>query len=121
MTAEMLPFERLLLWGEQISTPHALHMTLSETYHLDTTTQKLPYDSLLAEVPRHVRLPEAVQVEEALGETFGSCHISAAAAVGEGVAAAQTEPVAEILVQLRVCCQASFISAEERRETTSCN
>lgn len=100
---------------------HALHVILPETYHLTTTTQKLPNDSLLAEVARHIRLPEAVQVEEALGETFGSCHISAAAAVGEGVAAAQTEPVTEVLVQLRVCRQASFISAEEHKETTSCN
>lgn len=65
---------------------------------------------------RHVRLPEAVQVEEALGETFGRCHVSAAAAVGEGVTAAQTEPVAEVLVQLRVRRQASFISAEEHRK-----
>lgn len=91
-------------------------MKLCEIDDFATTTQKLPNDSLLAEVTRHVRLPEAVQVEEALGQTFGGSHISVAAAVGEGVTAAQTEPVAEILVQLRVCRQASFVSAAEHRE-----
>lgn len=61
---------------------------------------------------RHIRLSEAVQVKEALGQTFGGRHISAAAAVGERVAAAQAEPVAEVLVQLGVCRQAGFVSAE---------
>lgn len=84
------------------SFPTGIRMKMPEICG-SATTRKLPSDSLLAEVPRHVRLPEAVQVEEALGETLGRRHISAAAAVGEGVAAAQTEPVAEILVQLRVC------------------
>lgn len=75
--------------------------------------------SLLAEVARHVRLPEAVQVEEALGEASGGGHVGPVAAVGEGIAGAQTQPVAEVLVQLRVRRQAGLVPAERRAETRS--
>lgn len=57
---------------------------------------------LLAEVTRYIRLPEAVQVEETFGQAFGRCHIGTMAAVGQGVTAAQAQPVTEVLVQLGV-------------------
>lgn len=60
---------------------------------------------------RHIRLPEAVQVEKTLGQTLGGCHVGAVASVGEGVAAAQTQSVAEVLVQLRVGRQAGLVPA----------
>lgn len=60
---------------------------------------------------RHIRLPEAVQVEKTLGQTFGGCHVGAVASVGEGVAAAQTQPVTEVLVQLRVGRQTGLVPA----------
>ena len=62
-------------------------------------------------MPCDVRLPEAVQVEEAFGEASGGRRIGAVAAVGQGVAAAQAQPVAEVLVQLRVRRQASLLPA----------
>lgn len=70
-------------------------------------------------MPRHVGLPEAVQVEEAFGQTSGSRHVPAVAAVGQGVTAAQTEPVAE--VQLGVCGQTDPLPAERGtgRETVN--
>lgn len=61
---------------------------------------------------RHIGLPEAIQVEETLGQAFGGCHVGTLTAVGEGVAAAQTQPVAEVLVQLRVCRQTGLLPAE---------
>lgn len=60
----------------------------------------------------YVWLPEAVQVEEAFGEAFCGRHVGVVAAVGEGVAAAQTKPVTEVLVQLRICGQAGLVPAE---------
>lgn len=65
---------------------------------------------------RHVGLPEAVQVEEAFGQTFGGRHVPTVAAVGQGVAAAQTQTVAQVLVQLRVCRQAGLLPADKREE-----
>lgn len=64
----------------------------------------------------YVRLPETIQVEEAFGEAFGSCHIGTVAAVGEGVAAAQTQPLAQVLVQLRICGQSGLLPAERVEE-----
>lgn len=52
---------------------------------------------------RHVGLPKAIQVEETFGQAFGGCHVGAVTAIGEGVTAAQTQPVTEVLVQLRIC------------------
>lgn len=63
---------------------------------------------------RNIGLPEAVQVEETLGQAFGGCHVGTVAAVGEGVAAAQTQPLAEVLVQLRICRQTGLLPAERR-------
>jgi len=74
-----------------------------------------PGRSLLAEVARHVGLPEAVQVEEPLGQTARRRHVGPVAAVGQRVAAAQTEPLAELLVQLRVRRQPGLVSAERVR------
>lgn len=67
--------------------------------------------SLFAEVARNIRLPETVQVEETLGQSFGGGHVGAVAAVREGVAAAQTQPVAEVVVQLRICRQTGLVPA----------
>lgn len=67
--------------------------------------------SLLAEVPRHVGLPEAVQVVEALGQTLGGRHVRPVAAVGERVAAAQAQPLAEVLLQLGVGGQTGLVPA----------
>lgn len=61
---------------------------------------------------RHVRLPESIQVKETLGESFGGCHVATVTAVGEGVAAAQTQPVTEVLVQLGVRRQTGLLPAD---------
>lgn len=61
---------------------------------------------------RHIGLPEAIQVKETFGQSFGGCHVGTVAAIGEGVAAAQTQPVTEVLVQLRICRQTGLLPAE---------
>lgn len=71
--------------------------------------------SLLAEVSRHVGLPEAVQGEEPLGQPPGGRYVGPPAAVGEGVAALQNQPVAEVLVRLRVRRQTGLVPAERVR------
>lgn len=71
----------------------------------------LSANSLLAEVARNIRLPEAVQVEETLGQSFGGGHVGAVAAVRERVTAAQAQPVAEVVVQLRIRRQAGLLPA----------
>lgn len=76
--------------------------TKSWVYFLELNRQGVRR-SLLAEVTRYVRLPEAVQVEEALGEALGRGNVGTVAAVGEGVATAQAQPVTEVLVQLWIC------------------
>lgn len=68
---------------------------------------------------RYVRLPEAVQVEETFGEASGGRHVGSVAAIGQSVAAAQAEPVAEVLVQLRVCGQPGLVPAETKRQRRS--
>lgn len=62
---------------------------------------------------RYIRLLETIQVEQTLGQAFGCRHVGSVAAVGDGVAAAQTQPVAEVLVQLRVRSQTGLLPAEE--------
>lgn len=56
----------------------------------------------------HVGLPEAVQGEEALGQALGGLPVSTVT-VGEGVAAPQSQPLTEVLIQLRVCRQTSLL------------
>lgn len=62
---------------------------------------------------RHIGLPEAIQVEETIGQAFGGCHVRTLTAVGEGVAAAQTQPLAEVLVQLRIRGQTGLLPAKK--------
>lgn len=64
-------------------------------------------------MPRHIGLSEAVQVEETFGQASGGCHVSTVAAIGEGLTAAQTQPLTEVLVQLRICRQAGLVPAEK--------
>lgn len=61
---------------------------------------------------RHVGLPETIQVEETFSQTFGGRHVGTVTAIREGVAAAQTQPVTEVLVQLRICRQTGLVPAE---------
>lgn len=72
-------------------------------------TEPSPDGSLLAEVAGDIRLPESVQVEEAFSQAFGSRLIGVAAAIGQGVAAAQTQSV-----HLWVRSQPGLFPAENR-------
>lgn len=68
--------------------------------------------SLLAEVAGHIRFSESIQVEEAFSQAFGSCNVSVAASIGQGVAAAQAQSVAQVPVHLRVRTQPGLFPAE---------
>lgn len=52
-------------------------------------------------------------MKETLGESFGGCHVATVTAVGEGVAAAQTQPVTEVVAQLGVRRQTGLLPADE--------
>lgn len=60
----------------------------------------------------HVWFSEAVQVEKAFRQAFGGCYVGVAASIGQGVAAAQAQPVAQVLVHLRVRSQPGLFPAE---------
>lgn len=67
--------------------------------------------SLLAEVAGDIRFPEAIQVEETFRQALGGRHIGMAAAIGQGVTAAQTQSV-----HLWVRSQPGLFPAENRRD-----
>lgn len=72
-------------------------------------TEPSPDSSLLAEVAGDIRFPESIQVEETFSQALGSRHISVAAAIGQGVTAAQAQPV-----HLWVRSQTGLFPAENR-------
>lgn len=60
----------------------------------------------------HIRFSESIQVEEAFSQAFGGCYISVAAAIGQGVAAAEAQSLAQVLVHLGVRSQPGLFPAE---------